>query len=324
VPDLEMRTVTAQFEMRDDSTTGAPILQGYAATFNQEYDLGPFRERIAPTAFQRSLSSGADVRLLVDHQGQPLARTKSGTLKLSSDGVGMRAEATLDPSDPDVQRLLPKMRRGDLDQMSFAFRVPKGGDSWSEDNTLRTLNEVNLAGGDVSVVTYPANPATSVSVRAEDLREARCVFVERMVAEMRSGNPLSPSNMAKLARVLPEMGQVPPEFAGIRSLDGTYNDTREALDAAVTEAHGGAKDVWTYVLDFDDETVWYSVCSGMGETSDTYQQGYTIADGTATLTGSPIPVRRRTEYIPIDAAQQNSASIEFSRRMALAIEFSAA
>jgi HK97 family phage prohead protease len=220
---FETRTVTASFEMRDDSATGAPVLQGYAATFNQEYDLGPFRERIAPGAFTRSLGSGADVRLLVDHTGQPLARTKSGTLKLSSDGVGMRAEATLDPTDPDVQRLLPKMRRGDLDQMSFAFRVPKGGDSWSDDMSLRTLNEVNLAGGDVSVVTYPANPATSVSVRAHDLHEARCVFVERAVAEMRTG-ALSPENLAKLRDILAELSSTPnpPLCAGrpLSSADG--------------------------------------------------------------------------------------------------------
>jgi HK97 family phage prohead protease len=198
---FESRTVNAQFEMRDDSA-GAPILEGYAATFNQEYDLGPFRERIDPSAFTRTLSNGPDVRLLVDHEGQPLARTKSGTLTLSTDSQGLHARATLDPADPDVQRLLPKMRRGDLDQMSFAFRVPAGGDSWENDYTLRTIIEASLSGGDVSVVTYPANPHTAVTVRSDSPNEADYVFVERLMREHRAGAAISSANMTRLRSVL--------------------------------------------------------------------------------------------------------------------------
>jgi HK97 family phage prohead protease len=217
VPDpttFETRTVSAEFEMRDDSATGAPVIEGYASVFNQPYDMGPFWEQVDQRAFDRTLAGKPDVRLLIDHEGQPLARTKSGTLTLSTDSTGLRVHAPLDPSDPDVQRLIPKMRRGDLDQMSFAFRVPAGGDEWdySGDRTMRTLNELNLSGGDVSVVTYPASPTTSASVRARDLHEARCVFVEQMAREMRAGNPLSSDNLAKLQSVLSELAPaVEPE-----------------------------------------------------------------------------------------------------------------
>ncbi len=210
MPLLETRTVDAQFEMRDDTASGAPILEGYAATFNVEYDLGTFREQIDPGAFARTLSNGPDVRLLVDHEGQPLARTsrpgRPGTLTLSTDSRGLHARAMLDPADPDVQRLLPKMRRGDLDQMSFAFRVPTGGDSWSTDYSQRTIREASLAGGDVSVVTYPANPDTSVSVRAKDAREARVVVAEALFAELRAGT-LAPDNLAKLHQILLELAK---------------------------------------------------------------------------------------------------------------------
>jgi hypothetical protein len=196
---LETRTVETTLELRDGDST-APILEGYAATFNQQYDLGAFREVIDPAAFTRTLQSGPDVRLLIDHEGQPLARTKSGTLELSADSQGLHMRSTLDPSDPDVQRLLPKMRRGDLDQMSFGFRVPRGGDTW--ENDLRTLREINLAGGDVSVVTYPANPNTSVALRSRDVRDAQCVFVQHIVDEIRAGNTVSGDNMTQLKRVL--------------------------------------------------------------------------------------------------------------------------
>jgi HK97 family phage prohead protease len=199
---LETRTIAAQFEIRDDNATGVPVLHGYATTFGTTYDLGMFKERVNRSAFDRTLSNGPDVRLLIDHEGQPLARTRSGTLTLTPDDKGLQVHAPLDPSDPDVQRLLPKMRRGDLDQMSFAFRVPDGGDSWSEDFSLRDLNEINLSGGDVSVVTYPANPDTTVSVRAKDRREAAYVFADRILRELRADKPVDAPNMSKLRAAL--------------------------------------------------------------------------------------------------------------------------
>lgn len=246
MPAFEMRTVAAQFEMRDDAQTG-PTLEGYAATFGQPYDLGPFVEQIDRRAFDRTLSLQPDVRLLIDHEGQPLARTKSGTLNLFADSQGLQVRATLDPTDPDVQRLLPKMRRGDLDEMSFAFRVPAGGDSWDYSDpqrTLRTLNEVSLSGGDVSVVTYPANPTTSVSVRARDLREAQCLFIEQAARELRAGRSLSQANMDKLTEVLRDLAtddeapapveapEVPAETAEEPPQRGMHPDTLKRLLAA--------------------------------------------------------------------------------------------
>jgi HK97 family phage prohead protease len=110
--------------------------------------------------------------LNVNHAGLPLARTKSGTLKLTQDKVGLRVSAELDRSDPDVQAILPKMRRGDLDEMSFAFRVTK--QEWSDDYLDRTITEVNLSRGDVSIVSFGANPTTVAALRAaladEDVR----------------------------------------------------------------------------------------------------------------------------------------------------------
>jgi HK97 family phage prohead protease len=204
---FETRTVAAEFEMRDDTTTGAPVFEGYASVFNQPYDMGPFWEQVDRRAFDRTLQMQPDVRLLIDHEGQPLARTKSGTLELSTDDHGLHVRSALDPSDPDVQRLLPKMRRGDLSEMSFAFRVPAGGDEWdySSDRTTRTLRELSLAGGDVSVVTYPASPTTSASLRSKDLHEARCLFVEQAARELRAGRALSQANIDKLAEVLKQL-----------------------------------------------------------------------------------------------------------------------
>ena len=166
--DLEVRTVG-----------GTITIEGHASTFNQPYNMGWYTETVAPGAFARTLGRNPDVTLLVNHDGLPLARTGSGTLELSEDESGLYTRATLDASDPDVKRLVPKMARGDLNKMSFAFGLTDGGDEWDESYTQRTMRHLNLDGGDVSVVTHPANPNATVSMRSrmlEDPEKLRTMF----------------------------------------------------------------------------------------------------------------------------------------------------
>jgi HK97 family phage prohead protease len=140
-----------------DGTT----LVGYAAMWDTaSQDLG-FTEYVTRGAFTKTLKDGADVRLLFDHDGAPLARTKSGTLRLSEDSRGLKVEADLDPANPLAQQIMSGLRRGDLNQMSFAFRTIK--DNWNTDRSVRELREVQLY--DVSVVTYPAYEETIAELR---------------------------------------------------------------------------------------------------------------------------------------------------------------
>ena len=164
---LRRAVTTGGLEIR--STANGVSVEGHASTFNQSYDMGWYQETVAPGAFARTLKTSPDVRLLVNHDGLPLARTRSGTLDLSEDKSGLYMRSTVDPNDPDVKRLVPKMARGDLNQMSFSFGMSEGGDEWSEDYTARTLRHLNLEGGDVSIVTYPANPNATVSLRSRAL-----------------------------------------------------------------------------------------------------------------------------------------------------------
>jgi hypothetical protein len=167
VPDREVRRVE-RLELRQ-SEDGLPVLEGYATVYDYRYDIGGgpdmggFTEVIARGAATKSAQE-ADVRLLANHTGLPLARSKSGTLELSSDDIGLKVRATLDPSNPAAQEVRSAMERGDVDQMSFAFRVVR--DQWNADYSERTISEVKLF--DVSVVTYPANPATVVKLRGDD------------------------------------------------------------------------------------------------------------------------------------------------------------
>jgi uncharacterized protein len=137
---------------------------GYAAVFNQVTDIGGmFREIIAPGAFDEAIGRD-DVVFLINHDGLPLARTRSGTLKLSQDSKGLRMETVLDATDPDVQSIVPKMKRGDLDKMSFAFWPEVQEWDESGDVPVRTIRKASLH--DVSIVTTPAYDGTSIGLRS--------------------------------------------------------------------------------------------------------------------------------------------------------------
>lgn len=159
----ERRMAATVLEVRDDDTDGI-TLTGYASTFNDPYDMGWYTETVDSGAFKRTLGRKPDVRLLLNHGGLPLARTVSKNLTLDTDSKGLRVSASLDPSDPDVAAMVPKMKRGDLNQMSFAFRVDS--DIWEDEFSKRTLRELDLNNGDVSVVTYPANPNAKAAIRS--------------------------------------------------------------------------------------------------------------------------------------------------------------
>lgn len=162
--DRTFATVSLQVEQREGK---AARLIGHAAVFNQlSENLGGFREQIAPGAFAEAIEKD-NVALLFNHDpSQILARTVSKNLRLSEDSRGLVVDADVDESDPDWTRLLAKMKRGDVSQMSFGFSVRPGGQDWAKDDegqVIRTLKKVRLF--DVSPVTNPAYPQTDVAVR---------------------------------------------------------------------------------------------------------------------------------------------------------------
>lgn len=148
---------------------------GYAAVFDQPTQIGDwFVERIAPGAFANSVGRD-DVVFLINHEDLPLARTRSGTLILREDSHGLYMETELDRRDPDVQNIIYKMERGDLDKMSFAFVALR--ESWDQtgDMPVRTLEECKLY--DVSIVTTPAYDGTEIALRS--LEAARAAMQRR-------------------------------------------------------------------------------------------------------------------------------------------------
>jgi HK97 family phage prohead protease len=163
---LEARRFTRP-ELRTDED-GTAILDGYASVYDYPYDVAggaPYgwTETIAPGAADKTIRESDPVKLLFDHDGLPLASTTGGTLTLRSDKNGIGVAGTFSPTSHFANDVVDAMRRGDLDSMSMAFRVTR--QEWNDDYTERRISEIRLF--DVSVVSFPANPAAVAQLRSD-------------------------------------------------------------------------------------------------------------------------------------------------------------
>lgn len=208
---------TEQFDVRSEGNSLK--FEGYASVFDAPYDIygGPpqgWHEIVTRDAFKKTLTEKPDLHLLINHEGMPLARTKSGTMKLATDNHGLLVRADLDRRDPMVQSLQVKMERGDMDQMSFAFRVKK--QAWSDDETHRYLEEVSLHKGDVSVVNFGANPATAATIRSaiEFLAKGHLQLDADQMAEIRS-MPNMLERAEAILHSLRNLGSIDPDMPAI-------------------------------------------------------------------------------------------------------------
>lgn len=167
---IERRSLSTVAELRIHEDGGeSPKIVGYAAVFNSlsEELFGPagrFREIVRPGAFTDSLAGGADVRALVDHHpSKILGRISAGTLDVAEDKRGLRFEIV--PPDTTAGRdIMESIRRGDVSGTSFQFDIIE--DDWEtvKGKLRRDLIKADLI--DVSVVTFPAYPKTTVAMRS--------------------------------------------------------------------------------------------------------------------------------------------------------------
>lgn len=184
----QVRSVPARFETREDEN-GQMIISGYFSVFNSNYEIGPgMSESVAPGAFLSSLSG--DVRALTNHDSTlVLGRTTAGTLKLREDDVGLWGDVIINPKDSDAVNTYERVKRGDVSQCSFGFRITKEDTEIREDGSVHwTIREVDLY--EVSVCTFPAYEATNVQARSEQLAEIRArelaAWKEQLKERMRS------------------------------------------------------------------------------------------------------------------------------------------
>ena len=166
----QVRSIEAGFRTRE--AEGGPIIEGYFAVFNSDYEIWPGAiEQVAPGAFTSAL--GGDIRALADHDTRiVLGRTPAGTLELREDDRGLYGTIRINPEDQEAMNLYHRVQRGDVTQCSFGFDIvaedyehrPDGSDLW-------IIREVVLY--EISVVTFPAYAETSVQARKDDINTIR-------------------------------------------------------------------------------------------------------------------------------------------------------
>ncbi len=207
-PALVHRSYKTTFEVR--GKTGSKVgIQGYATVYEAGYEmwdwLGSYTEVVRTGAGKKTLSEDPLVQLLLNHAGLSMAYTKSGTLKLVEDSTGLAIDAEVNTSRSDVRDMVTAIEDDNVDEMSFAFRVMR--QQWSPDYDQRDILEYNIHRGDVSVVNFGANPATTVdaAMRAQDLDRMSETDARALLARLeRRLNPPKPQRSLAFARALAE------------------------------------------------------------------------------------------------------------------------
>lgn len=176
------------------------IVEGYAATFNQPYQLYSGRgfrvlEQIDPAAFNECDMS--DVIMQYDHEGRVFARNKNDTLKIDIDAVGLKIRADLGGTDIGRQ-LYQEIKGKYTDKMSFGFVVAEDkresviNQDTGEETLTRTITKIKKL-YDVSAVSIPANDMTSISARR---------FSDGLIAEIEAERLKRANKIKKLKLML--------------------------------------------------------------------------------------------------------------------------
>ena len=179
----QIRGSLSEFTTREDGEQ--PVIEGYFAVFNSNYDMGwDMTESIATGAFSKSLSN--DVRALINHDTTlVLGRTAAHTLELREDSHGLWGKISINPKDSDAMNLYERVKRGDVSQCSFGFNIVSEETDFREDGSVHwTITEADLH--EVSVCTFPAYEDTAVSARKHDLEEIKKREADKWRAEMRN------------------------------------------------------------------------------------------------------------------------------------------
>lgn len=156
-------------EYRAESTEdGIGHITGVPIVFEQKTDIGGwFEETIARGAISEDVLR--DVAFFYNHNlnSKPLARTRTGKLKFTIENDGVHMDAEVNRERSDANDLYLAIQDGDIDGMSFMFRVES--DEWTDLNTDYPKRRITKIGyvQEVSAVNYPAYEGTSINARAD-------------------------------------------------------------------------------------------------------------------------------------------------------------
>lgn len=177
--------------------TGTPIV--YDTPYVVVDALGEFEERMVRGVARDVINKRMDVRFLFNHKDMPMARTASGTMTLRDSPDALRFEARLDTRQQVSNDLVIAIQRGDVSQMSCGFVPAK--DEWNSNMTKRNVVLFRDL-PDISAVTYPASPTTSIEVAQRMALEVPIesrARLRQLYVETRAGKILSAANIGHVS-----------------------------------------------------------------------------------------------------------------------------
>lgn len=225
--DIELRF--SSFEMTEEDSGDSLKVSGYVNEVGKySCTLGirkKFKEKITKGAFERALGLGNDIHFLAEHDGNKiLASTRNNSLELMEDDKGLYMSATISPTSfgKDYYTLI---KDGILKNMSFGFSVIK--DKWTKMNDGTYTRDISdLVLYEVSVVTDPAYPQSSISARGLNL-----------VGEDVPEEVLNENNDVKEAEELPNKNEEIVKDTKTQEVEEVANEikTEEAAPQVKTE-----------------------------------------------------------------------------------------
>jgi hypothetical protein len=161
-----------------ETEDGKKKIGGLAAPYGElSEEMGfyyPYRERIMPGAFKRTLGENSDIVALVDHDtAKVLSRTSAGTMKVWESDRGLEFEAEIVETSYGLD-LFALVKSNHVRGVSIGFNNVENGSNWKvlDGEDIREISDLDLL--ELSVVTFPAFPQTDVSTRS-----MQAVFAER-------------------------------------------------------------------------------------------------------------------------------------------------
>ena len=153
-----------------DTDTDSMVVEGYATTFDQPYELYRdselvINEQVDKRAFDEA--NVGDVIFQMNHEGRVYARTRNNTLEITPDEKGLFIKADLSGTE-EGRKLYEEIKGGYLDRMSFGFTVAEDRTEKTAENPRTYLRTITKIGRlfDVSAVSIPANDFTEISARS--------------------------------------------------------------------------------------------------------------------------------------------------------------
>ena len=176
--ELERRCLTAdeapECELVIEArSSGREAIRGLAIPYNRlSLDLGGFRERILPGAFDKILSrqrGRGEILSYYNHNSDLLlGRESAGTLEIIADDRGI--SYVVEPPDTTAGRdVLALVRSRNLRGSSFAFTVGQKGERFTNDENGKAIREIVEASGlyEVGPVNVPAYGSATSAVVAQ-------------------------------------------------------------------------------------------------------------------------------------------------------------